>query len=351
MKILVCGAGKMGTAVKYALEKLGHEVETADNNGEANHNVDFGSGAKSTLEAVGADAVLSCLPYFLNTKLAKNCIGLGIHYFDLGGKVEASNEIKKYANNMEATKNGTIVFTDLGLAPGWVNILAEEGYREMKDMNCDISNVSMYCGGLPTVPIPPWNYAPTWSIEGLYNEYIDDCEVLDEGKIKCVPGMSGFEPEFEYHGAPLEAFCTSGGASHTLEIMQKRGVQHCSYKTLRFQGHWEVLQGLLRDREMSYEEFKELLPPLTKEDTVILSAIVDGVKDGAYVKWSKGFIITHDEEFTAMQKCTAFPCVAAVDALLNHNSKNDFVWQLSYADVPPCLFKENLIKLGILEDV
>jgi hypothetical protein len=160
--------------------------------------------------------------------------------------------------------------------------------------------------------------------------------------------MSGFEPEFEHHDAPLEAFCTSGGASHTLDSMQKRGVKFCSYKTLRFKGHWEVLQSLLRDKEMTLMEFEKHLPQPTKEDTVMLVAVVDGTKNGAYIRWSKGFMVSHDKDFTAMQKCTAFPCVAAIDAVLKREVMP--TTGFSYASVPQDKFESNLKKLGILQD-
>jgi saccharopine dehydrogenase-like NADP-dependent oxidoreductase len=129
-----------------------------------------------------------------------------IRYCDLGGRVDVSESI----NNLAKEKATRPVFTDLGLAPGWVNILAEQGYKELYGDKDDV-HVEMMVGGLPDYlqsANNPLRYGVTWSVDGLINEYRDDCIVLESGQIKTVKGMEGLQSvETEALGS-LEAFNT-----------------------------------------------------------------------------------------------------------------------------------------------
>ena len=97
-------------------------------------------------------------------------------------------------------------------------------------------------GGLPDSKVNhPLDYVVTWSVDGLINEYKDDCQILEDGELKIVKGMSGLEAvECDTLGK-LEAFYTSGGASHSIFSMRDRGVQNCSYKSqIWVQSRWFV---------------------------------------------------------------------------------------------------------------
>ena len=51
----------------------------------------------------------------------------------------------------------------------------------------------------------------------------------------------------------LEAFYTSGGASHSIPSMKERGVNNCCYKTIRYKGHRDMVRLLIRNSELSKE--------------------------------------------------------------------------------------------------
>ena len=181
------------------------------------------------------------------------CIENGIRYCDLGGRVDVSAEINELAKTATAP-----VFTDLGLAPGWVNIVAEQGYKRVYDA----TDVRMMVGGIPlNRPRGPLKYFMTWSMDGLLNEYRDDCEILVNGEIKTVSGLSQVEVvDPEWSGCvALEAFCTSGGAAHTIKSMQKRNVKNCVYKTLRWIGHHELIYFLMNKCGYSDDQLKQVL--------------------------------------------------------------------------------------------
>jgi len=368
-KAAILGVGRMGTAISYAMNKLGFDVVGIDSNEKAAEHFRAhitapegvfyltGQSADKTAERAirfeQPDVVISSLPYHQTEEIAMWCIDNGIRYCDLGGKVDVSKNINDYALKV-ATKP---IFTDLGLAPGWINILAEHG---CKQIHKEADSVSMMVGGLPGVPTnPPLNYAVTWSMDGLINEYSDDCEILRNGEIKTVPGMSGLEEVYlDLLQDDVEAFYTSGAASHSLESMKNRGIKNCEYKTLRWKGHCETVRFLIKECNLS----KDCLLEIFKNgccnaggDIVLLRALV---KAGD-VQWKQEKIITADADgdFSAMQKATAYP-VSSVAALMadgffdgKKEQRRDY-WThypkaLSYSDVPFDEFNSNLNKLGV----
>ena len=347
--IVVFGAGRQGECLISGLKKLGHKVFAVDQSISDNikgmissmycsgvdlqdyEDIDF---ALEDIEDV--DLVISCLPYNLNFKIVLYCIDREITYFDLGGHVETSRLINEYSE-----QNDGLVFTDIGLAPGWVNILAEECYRKLNKID-EVKRIEMYCGGLPLnkagLDNPPFCYGRTWSSEGLLNEYMNDCFVLEFGKIKTVPGMSGVQN----HPSGYESFYTSGGIGKTLHLMKKRGVQFCLYKTLRSKGHIEAVKTLI-EAGFGSDFFDKLFPVVTK-DYVTLEAKAYG-KRGTYT--INNIVIYSDDTFTAMQKCTAYPVAAIADLYINNviidgqYNPNCF----DYSDVPYVEFTKILSEL------
>jgi saccharopine dehydrogenase-like NADP-dependent oxidoreductase len=231
MKAAIFGIGRMGKAIAFAMRKQGFEVVGVDSRPAAHelldeiipegdytfyHTENLSGDIDGMLSFEDPDVVISSLPYHQNSFLARYCIVNKIRYCDLGGSVPVSKEINDYAK-IKAEKP---IITDLGLAPGWVNILAEWGYSEIRGVP---EKISMMVGGLPvSQENPPLDYVVTWSIDGLINEYRDDCEILKDGKILKVKGMDGYEKVFiDWIGKKMEAFYTSGGASHTTKDMKE----------------------------------------------------------------------------------------------------------------------------------
>ena len=356
----------MGSAIVYAMDKLGFEVVGMDTNIKAANNMPKGNmdffvvnsveDIFTGIIAIGPrpDIVISSLPYHQTEEVGDWCINNEIRYCDLGGRVDVSKNINEWAK----TKATRPVFTDLGLAPGLVNILAEQGYRELRGSVHDVC-VEMMVGGLPSYlesSNNPLRYGVTWSVDGLINEYRDDCIVLENGQIKTVKGMDGLQDvESESLGA-LEAFYTSGGASHSIHSMQERGVKGCSYKTLRYKGHGEMVKFLIRDCGLNDEALNKIFVDgcgyADKDEVIVIAKVKKANKI-----WYKEKLIKSDERFSAMQKATAFS-ISAVAAIMangemegNKEKRGDYWIQydksLSYADVPFDKFYYNLNKLGI----
>ena len=376
MRAAICGVGRMGTAIAYAMDKLGYQVIGMDSNAKASenipHKINLQDGVtpkneffivesikdiEMALSSVGeVDVVISSLPYHQTEEVGKLCVDKGLRYCDLGGRVDVSANIYNYAEE-KATKP---IMTDLGLAPGWVNILAEEGYSGLYGHG-PVQSVKMMVGGIPERAIkPPMNYSVTWSVDGLINEYKDDCEILENGEIKVVKGMDGLEHVETAHLGLLEAFYTSGGASHSIRSMQSRGVRNCSYKTLRYPGHIDIVKFLINDCELNDEQMRHVFEKGCKQsegeqDVIIIKASVR--KDE--IRWDRELLITADEGgFSAMQKATAY-AISSVAAIMGHGHfdnrqqefrgyKKNLPLVLSYKDIPFSEFNKNLQILGII---
>ena len=334
MRVAVVGAGRMGQAIARAMGKFDCDLILADSNPKnlfAN-NISWDRDlSKLTLVQSdgkgydfirGADVVISAMPYHQNLDLAKACVNGKIKYCDLGGSVPVSDKI----NHLGKTISDTTLMTDLGLAPGWVNIIAEHMVKGE-----EVDNVSMMVGGLPKDPNNYLKYNCTWSYDGLINEYKDQCEILVNGMQTIVSGMDGLVT-VETELGTLEAFYTSGGASHTIRSMQEKGVKNCNYKTLRYQGHCQAVKFLMNECNLSDESLKEVFkracPPA--EDIVIIRVEVD---DKIYET-----VIESNEKFSAMQQATAFPIAAAAEII----GEGDIGGILGYNDIPYDRFNKNL---------
>ena len=359
MKATIVGVGQMGRATAWAMHKLGFdELVLADINQENLDKCEDLIDVKSSIwrrfinsaptlsthllnmDYVDysfidrdTDIVISALPYHQNSELAENCIANGISYCDLGGNEGVSHGINENANRYKRCS----IMTDLGLAPGWVNIIAENMYKDhITSGKRAPENITMMVGGLPQEPSNILKYSCTWSFDGLINEYRDDCAILRGGDRDTVRGMDGYEfPVVSEEIGALEAFYTSGGGSHTISTMKSRGVKNCCYKTLRYPGHLDIVKFLIRESGLSDDKlidvFKHSCP--AQDDLVIIKVKVG---DASYEK-----VIRSNDQFSAMQMATTFPLASAASVIAARETPTVF----TYRDIPYDVFdkKVNLL--------
>ena len=100
----------------------------------------------------------------------------------------------------------------------------------------------MRVGALPQFPTNALRYNLTWSTDGLINEYCNFCEVIHDGRRLEVLPLEGLE-HFSLDGVRYEAFNTSGGLGTLCETLAGR-VRTLNYKTVRYNGHRELMQFL-----------------------------------------------------------------------------------------------------------
>ena len=335
MRMLVLGAGLQGSACAYDLLQNPDVTEVRLADLQVDHLPEFlrpYSGPRlvptpldvRNREGVLAlmrqcDAVMSAIPYYFNLDLARLAVEAGVHFTDLGGNTEIVVAQKTLAE--QATRNGSSVVPDTGLAPGMVNIIAQLGIERLDETE----SVKIFVGGLPQNPEPPLNYQIVYSLEGVLDYYTTLSWILRDGKPMQVKALSEREPvNFASPVGELEAFHTAGGLS-TMFTRYEGKIPSMEYKTLRYPGHAHIMEAI---RELGLLELEPIdvkgvpvvprdafiasaAPRLRKpggKDLVALRVVVTGRKSGAPKSYEWELVDRYDEAhgITAMMRTTGY---------------------------------------------
>ncbi len=277
-KIAVLGLGKVGTLAAKLLHEAGFAVTGYDIRPRdlpfPVKDTDLTSPEALAAEFAGVEAVLSCLPFSLNTVIAQAAHDAGIHYFDLTEDVPTTKAIIE----MSKTAKG-LMAPQCGLAPGFIGIVGAAYIAKFDKCR----SVKMRVGALPQHPTGGLGYAFNWSPAGVVNEYLNDCEVIEDGVQKWVSPMEWKEKIF-IDGLELEAFTTSGGLGTMCETYLGK-VDNIDYKTMRYPGHMDLMnfffhELLMReDREKAGEILVNAKPPVN-DDIVYIHVAAEGLIDG-----------------------------------------------------------------------
>lgn len=122
-------------------------------------------------------------------------------------------------------------------------------------------------------------YSFNWSPEGVVNEYLNDCEVIEDGELKTVSPME-WKEKIYIGGVELEAFTTSGGLGTMCETYLGT-VPNIDYKTLRYPGHMDQMnfffhELLMRNRREEAGEILVTAKPPVKQDIVYIHVSAEG---------------------------------------------------------------------------
>jgi saccharopine dehydrogenase (NAD+, L-lysine-forming) len=277
--IAVLGLGKVGHLAAELLTEAGFEVTGFDSRPLPDapfpvREADFADAA-ALLEALGRqEAVLSCLPYAFNKAVASAAHALGIHYFDLTEDVPTTRHIRALAADAKG-----VMAPQCGLAPGFIAIVGAHLAQQFER----VRSIRLRVGALPQHPTGLLGYAFNWSPEGVVNEYLNDCEVIEDGVQKNVSAMEWLETVY-IDGVRLEAFTTSGGLGTMCETYAGR-VDNLDYKTLRYPGHSALMnfffhELLMReDRDAAGQVLINAKPPVD-DDVVYVHAAAEGWANG-----------------------------------------------------------------------
>ena len=334
-KVLITGAGKIGSLIACLLEDSGeYEVHLADKE-FIGSDVTRLLAALPDIKTVALDvqneqsieqyitkheitAVISSLPFFLNTHVAKAAKAGKAHYFDLTEDTTVTQEVKFIAQNAE-----TAFVPQCGLAPGFISIVANSLMQEFEDCQ----HVRLRVGALPQRTINALHYSLTWSTDGLINEYGNPCNAIEAGKLVTVAPLEGVE-SIQIDGCEYEAFNTSGGLGSLAEMYAGR-VQTMNYKTIRYPGHCAKIRLLMTDLRLNKDRatLKRILEnaiPQTHQDMVLVYVTVEGIKQGeltekSYVKKIYPEFIC-GLEWSSIQVSTASGVCAVVDLLMSRAS-------------------------------
>jgi saccharopine dehydrogenase-like NADP-dependent oxidoreductase len=334
--VLVIGAGKIGSLIACLFaDTKDYVVHLADVN-FSGRDVKYLLKAVPEITKVSLDvkdqqsiqtyikknrilAVISSLPYFLNTYVAQAAKAEKTHYFDLTEDTSMTDVVKAIAAD---AKHAFV--PQCGLAPGFVNIVA---YHLIQEFDI-VHQVKLRVGALPQRASNALHYSLTWSTDGVINEYGNPCYGIEKGMKVTLSPLEGLE-SLEIDGCTYEAFNTSGGLGSLAES-QLGKVQNLNYKTIRYPGHCEKMRLLMIDLKLNEDRptLKAILEraiPKTYQDMVLIYVSVEGIKDGElleknyvkkiYPKTIRGI------DWSAIQISTASALCAIVDLVLSNEKK------------------------------
>ncbi len=336
----VLGSGRQGTAAAYDIARFGApetlllaDAKLAQAQAAAERVREFFPEAPVSSQALDAsedrtlrrfldeervEVLLSGLPYACNLAVAQTAIPLGVSMVDMGGNTEITRQ--QLTLDEEARVAGAALVPDCGMGPGMnVSLLA----YAMAQMD-DPQHAYVYEAGLPLNPEPPWNYALTFSIAGLTNEYAGEATFLRDGELVSVPALEGAEMVKIPELGTLEARVTTGGLSTAPWGLQ--GIlRTLENKTLRYAGHWDQIVtfrdlGLLSESPIEVDGheviprhvFHALFEPQVAKgsihDIAIIHVRVLGTRDGAPAEVVVSLVDRYDSEtgFTAMERVTGW---------------------------------------------
>jgi saccharopine dehydrogenase-like NADP-dependent oxidoreductase len=278
-RVAVVGLGNVGRLIADMLLERGFEVRGVDADdaraaGEHESAMDVTDRAALEQLFAGVDAVVSCLPHFLNARVATAARAVGVHYLDLTEDVATSRTVRQLAQGSD-----TIFVPRCGLAPGFICMVGAGLAAGL----ATVDQIELRVGALPRSPNNALGYACNWSPAGIINEYLNECEQLRGGELLTVPPLSDQETIL-IDGARYEAFTTSGGLGTMCETFAGR-VDRLDYKTIRYPGHCQLMRfmllelGLGRRREAAVRLLADAYPPV-RDDLVIVYAAAEGTSGG-----------------------------------------------------------------------
>ncbi len=281
--VLVLGLGKVGNLVALLLHETGFKVTGADLNATEKfpfptQSLDVTSETDLSKALANHDAIISCLPYHFNVGVARIAAQCNTHYFDLTEDVGTTREIIKLSR-----KASVVMAPQCGLAPGFIAIVG----ASLAGKFTKIRSIKLRVGALPKHPTGLLGYAFNWSPEGVVNEYLNDCEVIEGGVRKLVSPLEWLE-KIVIDGVQLEAFTTSGGLGTMCETYDGL-VENLDYKSIRYMGHAALMNFLLHellmreDRASTGKLLVNAKPPVS-EDVVYIHASVEGWKHDQLIR-------------------------------------------------------------------
>jgi len=329
--VMITGAGKIGSLIACLLAESGsYQVHLADlefNGSDVVRLLDAipqiktvaldvkdEQSIQSYMEKHEITAVVSSLPYFLNTHVARAARNANAHYFDLTEDTSVTDAVKKIAEGAK-----TAFVPQCGLAPGFISIAANSLMQEFEA----VYHAKLRVGALPQRANNALHYSLTWSTDGVINEYGNPCYGIEGGKPTVMAPLEGLE-SIQIDGCEYEAFNTSGGLG-SLGEMYAGKVQTMNYKTMRYPGHCSKMKLLMNDLRLNEDRgtLKRILEnaiPKTYQDIVIVYVTVEGIKQGeltekSYVKKVYPETI-RGLDWSAIQVSTASGVCAVVDLVM-----------------------------------
>lgn len=351
MNTLVIGAGTFGTSTAFALQILGHKVTIIEQN---NEKIDIARGKYPFITAQyvngrcakghsysGFDAVVSTIFECNNVEIAKDCIRQGIPYFDLGNTFNTSKKINKLAKKVNKGK----VFTDLGFAPGLLNVIVIDMAKRALSVKKNYLDFIMYFGSIPKDPNNQLRFEINQPVNRTVAEYF--------GKYNCIQNnllveKRGLEEVSEINigsWPTFESFNINGPLTHEfIDISNRLKITNLQSKAIRLYNHANVVDFLGHKCGLIELDGGKLIDcgftraikkscNRTEEDSVYGCINFATKAKSSRKRKNVPFIIRGTGKLTAWQQAVGVPAAAAIHLIMSNLyriSKNS----ISYEDIP-----------------
>jgi saccharopine dehydrogenase-like NADP-dependent oxidoreductase len=335
-RIIVLGAGLVGSAIAVDLHQAGYDVLSADLDPSALKQLEA-RGMISTRTAdfmrpevlrelvLGADLVIGAAPGALGFQLMEQVIRLGKDMVDISFCPEDYLQLDGLAK-----EKGVTVVADMGVAPGMCNAIL--GYH---DGQMEVESYTCIVGGLPVKRTWPFEYKSSWSPIDCIEEYVRPARLVRNGKIITLPALSEAAlVEFDEVGT-LEEW-NSDGLRSLLQTMSH--IPDMVEKTLRYPGTINYVKALRELGYFSYEEIEvkgkmirpidltaKLLFPLWKlgegeKEFTVMRVTITGKEAGRHVTYRYDLFDKYDDlsGTLSMSRTTGFTCAGTADLLLKN---------------------------------
>jgi len=200
MKVLVVGAaGQMGAmtvrdlvdyydaevvAGDLDLERVKKVVKSTKSKKSTSIKLDA-SDVQSLKKAMkGVDVVLNCAWYELNMNIMSAAIEAGAHYADLGGFYFGT--LKQLKLDKKAKDAGVTCVLGIGSSPGITNLCGLAGSRKLDK----VDSIHIYCTWGTKQNLDNAAF-PAYSVRTVMDELTEEPMIVENGKHKPVPPMSG----------------------------------------------------------------------------------------------------------------------------------------------------------------
>jgi saccharopine dehydrogenase-like NADP-dependent oxidoreductase len=335
-RIIVLGAGLVGSAIAVDLQQSGYDVLSADLDPAALKKLEARNGISTRVadfmqpdvlrELVhDRDLVIGAAPGALGYRLMEQVIRLGKNMVDISFCPEDYLQLDALAK-----EKGVTVVADMGVAPGMCNAILGFHDRQM-----EVERYTCIVGGLPFKRTWPLEYKSSWSPIDCIEEYTRPARLVRNGKVITLPALSEAAlVEFDEVGT-LEEW-NSDGLRSLLQTMPH--IPDMVEKTLRYPGTINYVKALRDLGYFSYEEIEvkgkmirpidltaKLLFPLWKlEDGegefTVMRVTVTGKEAGRPATYRYDLYDTYDEHTgtLSMSRTTGFTCAGTAGLLLKN---------------------------------
>jgi len=325
MKVLVLGAGRVGSAMAIDLSKdTDFEVHTADrdsvqlerlssSHGIPGERVDFSLPSTVTRAVASYDLVISAVPGFLGYRTLQAVIEAGKPVVDIAFFPE-----NPFGLNALAEERGVVAIVDCGVAPGMSNLLTGHAHRQLDTTD----TVEIYVGGLPAIREWPMEYKAVFSPIDVIEEYTRAARFVENGAVITKPALTELE-RLDFPGiGTLEAFNTDGLRT----LIDTIDAPSMKEKTLRYPGHVEKMQFLRTAGffsevpvDVAGQEVRPidlttaLLFPMWQlkhgeEDLTVMRIVVVGQRSGSCIRYTYDLFDRYDPATgtTSMARTTGY---------------------------------------------